>query len=511
MPTNESEQSGKIFRWLRFSRENLSKFAKLCTLDLYVFLICFGFAITRITGLQLIQDKVCLNQLKLPANICYNIEKRPGYEKEAIKLYKAATTFRTNENIIVFIPSILITLFSGRLLDKYPGQMKFFLAAPGFGIILHSILMIYHVIHFEIDYRQMYWVKLTYGLTGNMALFYSASYTYVLRYNPKNLRQVRFGMVDFAMHIGFASCISAGGTILVSNPWFYSGLRNYLGVYATSAIVNLIALIWIFLFMRTSNSGEDQSGLDKNENCCPQEQASSTDLIPDQSPSSNNDKLLVRFVKNIAQMVKTFTKKRENDDHIRLWWSLVCFSISQICIMSELIVVFQFAQRVYGWDAQYFSNLRAVTELIPTFGAALFPMILINKLKLSDTTLGIIGSYSLIFAYLIKGGFLVPSAFYVGEIVSMFIEMTPIAFRTIASRLITSDEYGQVSTVLSIIQSSSRLLSTIISTAIFNRTLHAYPGTVYLLATGVMFIPYLVLLWMDLTQRRINKRQAVSQ
>lgn len=296
---------------------------------------------------------------------------------------------------------------------------------------------------------------------------------------------------------------------MVSKPWFYSGLRNYLGVYATSAIVNFIALIWIFLFMRTPKSGENQTELDKNENFCTEEQSTPT-LAPAQSPSTN-DKLRVKLVKNLAQMIKTFTKKRENDNHIRLWWSLLCFSLSQICIMSELIVVFQFAQRVYGWDAQYFSNLRAVTELIPSFGAALFPLILINKLKLSDTTLGIIGSYSLMFAYLIKGGFLVPSAFYVGEIVSMFIEMTPIAFRTIASRLITSDEYGQVSTVLSIIQSSSRLVSTIISTAIFNHTLHAYPGTIYVLATSVMFIPYLVLLWMDLTQRRIDKRQVITQ
>lgn len=188
--------------WKKYSLEDVKRLARLCTLDVYVFLFCFGLAISNVTGLQMIQDKVCLNELKLQPEICYNIEKRPQYVNEAVKLYQAATVFRTYENVIIFIPSILVTLCSGRLLDKYPQHLKYFFTIPVIGVIMHNLLMIYNIIHFDYDYRLMYWAKTIFGLTGNVALFYSASYTYVLRYTPEKFREVRFGMIDFAMHMG---------------------------------------------------------------------------------------------------------------------------------------------------------------------------------------------------------------------------------------------------------------------------------------------------------------------
>ncbi|XP_074597336.1 solute carrier family 46 member 2-like [Brevipalpus obovatus] len=505
IPTKSDEEQ---YFWKKYSCEDVKRLARLCTLDVYVFLFCFGLAISNITGLQIIQDKVCLNELKLPPEICYNIEKRSEYVNEAVILYKAATVFRTYENLIIFIPSILVTLCSGRLLDKYPQHLKYFFAVPVIGVIIHNLLMIYHIIHFDIDYRQMYWVKTIFGITGNIALFYSASYTYVLRYTPQKYREVRFGMIDFAMHMGFNSSMSAGGTILVSSSWFYPRLRNFLGVYGSSAIVNVIALIWIVAVIRTSDLGENQASKDKcsNDQRERKENSSTTDQTIVQG-SQNDGKVKSKYLDNITEMAKTCAKKRENGNHIRLWWCLACVCLSQICIMGELTVVFQFAQKVYGWDAQYFSNLKTVTGLIPTFGAILFPVILVNKMKLRDTTLGIIGSYSLIFSCLIKGGFLIPAAFYLGEAVSVFTEMMSIAFRTIVARLISSDEYGQIFTVLSCIQTSAMVSSSILYTSIFNNTLNWYPGLVYHTVALMMFMPYIVLIWIDLSQRRSQNRK----
>ncbi|XP_074603369.1 uncharacterized protein LOC141856837 [Brevipalpus obovatus] len=501
----------KQFFWQNYSIQDVKKFAQLCTLDVYVFLFAFGMAISNITGLQIIQDKVCLNELNLSWEICHNIEKRPDYVNEAVHLYKSATVFRTYENIIIFIPSILVTLFSGRLLDKYPQYLKFFFAFPIIGMILHNLLMIYHIINFEIDYHQMFWAKIIFGITGNSALFFSSSYTYVLRYTPEKFRQVRFGMVDFAMHLGFASSMSAGGTILVSSPWFYSRLRNYLGVYGTSAIANIVSLVWLVTLMRTSSFGgneapkanqDDQnSQIDQNS----QVEQSNTNL------TNEKDGGKLEIFDNLVQMAKTCAKRRENGNHIRLWWCLGCVCLSQICAMGELTVVFQFAQKVYGWNAEFFSNLKTLTNLIPTLGAILFPIILVNKMKLSDTTIGIIGSYSLISSCLIKGGFLFPVAFYIGEVASMFTEMMSISFRTIAAKLISSDEYGQVFTVLSCIQSSATMSSSILYTGIFNNTINWYPGMVYHMVALMMFMPYLVLIWIDLSGKRLENRKRAAQ
>ncbi|XP_074602727.1 uncharacterized protein LOC141856341 [Brevipalpus obovatus] len=494
----------KQFFWQNYSVQDVKKFAQLCTLDVYVFLFIFGLTISNITGLQIIQDKVCLNELNLSWEICHNIEKRPDYVNEAVHLYKAATVFQTYERIIIFIPSILITLFSGRLLDKYPQYLKFFFAFPIIGMILHNLLMIYHIINFEIDYHQIFWAKIIFGIIGNTALFFSSSYTYVLQYTPEKFRQVRFGMVDFAMHLGFASSMSAGGTILMSSPWFYSRLRNYLGVYGTSAIVNIVSLVWLVTLMRTSSLGGDQAPKVNQDDQNSREQ-SAANLNNDK----NGEKLKV--FDNLVQMAKTCAKKRENGNHFRLWWCFACVCLSQICVHGEFSVVYQFVQKVYGWDAQYFSNLKTLTTLMPTLGAIIFPIILVNKMKLSDTTIGIIGSYSLIFSCLIKGGFLFPVAFYIGEVVTMSTEMMSIAFRTIAAKLISSDEYGQVFTVLSCMQSSASMSASILYTAIFNNTLDWYPGMVYHIVALMMFMPYLVLIWIDLSGKRLENRKRAAQ
>ncbi|XP_074602583.1 putative peptidoglycan muropeptide transporter SLC46 [Brevipalpus obovatus] len=492
-------------RWRDISSVDLKNFAITCLLDIYVFLFAFGIVITNITAMQIIQDKVCINDLNLPQEICINIEKRPEYSKQANHLYTTATTFRMYEDIIIFVPSILITLFIGKLLDKYPQHLKIFFAAPLIGVTLHCFFVIYNVIYFELDYRYLYLAKIPFGIFGSIALFYSASYTYVLRYTPKKFREVRFGMIDFAFNMGLTISMAAGGSLLVSEPWFYPRLRNYMAVYSVSALACILALVWMALMIRNSNlqkhsSDADDGGKEKIENPETSEQTCITNPTS-QSRDSENGHKFAPF-NNIIQMAKTCAKKRENNGHIRLWWCLACVCLSQICLMGELTVVYQFVQKVYGWDAQYFSNLKTITNLIPTFGAITFPVILVNKMKLSDTTLGIIGSYSLLFACLIKGGFLVPAAFYLGEVVSMFTEMMSIAFRTIAARLISSDEYGQVFTVLSCIQASSPVTSSILYTLIFNNTLDWYPGFVYHTVACMMFMPYIVLIWMDLSERR---------
>lgn len=208
-------------------------------------------------------------------------------------------------------------------------------------------------------------------------------------------------------------------------------------------------------------------------------------------------------------MAETRTKKRENGNHIRLWWCLVCVCLSQICVMGELTVVFQFTQKVYGWDAQFFSNLKTIIQPISTFGAILFPIIFVNKLK--DTTIGIIGSCSLIFKCLIKGGFLFPVAFYIGEVVSMFTEMMSFAFRTIAAKMISSDEYGQVFTVLSCIKSSATTSFSILYTTIFNNTINWYPGMVCHTTSLLMFMFYVVLIWINLSGKRMENQKRAAQ
>ncbi|XP_074602702.1 lysosomal proton-coupled steroid conjugate and bile acid symporter SLC46A3-like [Brevipalpus obovatus] len=493
------------------SLADVKNFAISCLLDVHVFLFAFSVAITNITSMQIIQDKVCVNDLRLSPEICHNIEKRPGYSKQADHLYRKATEFRMYEGIMIWIPSMMVTLFIGKLLDKYPQLLKVFFLAPLVGITIHCFLVIYNAIYFELDYHHLYWAKLPFGLFGSTALLYSASYTYVLRYTPKEFREIRFGMIDFAFNLGITTSMAVGGSILTVDPWFYPRLRNYIGVYGVSALGCILAILWIIFVVQNSTIQESPSTENGKEEKIMNDDKPSESIFQQTSAQKTEENSKFTPLKNIVQMVKTCAKKREDGNHIRLWWCLVCVCLSQICLYAEFSVVYQFVQKVYGWDAQYFSNLKTVVNLIPTFGAIIFPVILVNKMKLSDTTIGIIGSYSLISSCLIKGGFLFPVAFYIGEVASMFTEMMSISFRTIAAKLISFDEYGQVFTVLSCMQSSAGMSSSLLFTGIFNNTINFYPGMVYHAVALTMFMPYLVLIWIDLSGKRLENRKRAAK
>ncbi|XP_074596196.1 lysosomal proton-coupled steroid conjugate and bile acid symporter SLC46A3-like [Brevipalpus obovatus] len=479
------------------SSADVENLAISCLLDVYVFLIAFSLGITNITSMQIVQDKVCINNLKLPREICHNIEKRPGYSKQADHIYRKATEFRI--------------LFIGKLLDKYPRLLKVFFLAPLVGIATHCFLVIYNAIHFELDYHHLYWAKIPLGLFGGIALLHSASYTYVLRYTPKEFREIRFGVIDFVLSLGITISMAVGGSILIAEPWFYPRLRNYIGVYGVCILCCMLAILWIIFVVQNSKIQESSSTEDGNEEKIMNDDEPSESIVQQTSARKTEENSKFTPLKNIVQMAKTCAKKRKDGNHIRLWWCLACVCLSQICLYAEFSVVYQFVQKVYGWDAQYFSNLKTVAHLIPTFGAIIFPVILVNKMKLSDTTIGIIDTCSLISSCLIKGGLLYPASFYIGEVVSMFTEMMSIAFRTIAAKLILSDEYGQVFTVISCIQSSAGMTSSILFTGIFNNTINWYPGMVYHTVALMMFMPYLVFIWMDLSKKRLQNQTHAAQ
>lgn len=123
---------------------------KMLRIDLYVLMFAFTMGITHVTNNQLVQDKICLNDFGLPPDVCRNIQERPDYTKEAIAIYRKTTLFSTYASLVIFIPSIVVTLFLGRWLDRYPQNLKFVLASPLLGFILYCLGCIYQCIHFKI-------------------------------------------------------------------------------------------------------------------------------------------------------------------------------------------------------------------------------------------------------------------------------------------------------------------------------------------------------------------------
>lgn len=128
-----------------FVRENLRIFKVL----LLAFSFSFSFSFVNITTIQLVQDKYCLNQLKLSAELCKGVQKDESLQKQSIEIYQAATTFVGHQSLIFFFPGIFVSLFLGRWLDKYPHHMKYAFSGPLLGMSLVNLLYAYSAIEMQ--------------------------------------------------------------------------------------------------------------------------------------------------------------------------------------------------------------------------------------------------------------------------------------------------------------------------------------------------------------------------
>ncbi|XP_053201416.1 uncharacterized protein LOC128397644 [Panonychus citri] len=545
----------KIFQKIsKLSLSELIEFLSFLRLDIYFALFTLGFMSPGIPTSQFIQDKYCINQLKLEPSVCLNLEKLDGqYETIKNDVYTFSTTFKNYQFLIATPPGIILAIFMGYWMDTYPSHLKYLLALPCFGGCLTELISIYNVVYFELDIYNLLWVSLPNGFTGGFFIVMTGSYTYITRRTPAKYRAARFAVFELFMFTSMTLSTALGGKILTLRPWIIDQYRNYLAVFIVAFACKLIAMIWILLLLNDAdkaledpNSSKLDSSGDKfqkinnsNEQC-----KEVVKMLPIKDNENNiyldiNEEQTIELeplkgennvVKSLELSVKekhgnmekptgclpimfdifnpsTFTtmmkvccRKRPNNGRAIIWNLMLAMNVMLIGHIGEGTIGFPFAQKVYHWDAAYYSYISSAVMMIPTLINSMLPIILIHKFHLADTTLAIIGSISLILSLTIKGGILESHAFFISVIVGISGGLLPIAIRSIISRIIDQSEAGQVYALLACIESSGPMVASVVYSAIFNWTIKDFPGIVHHFAALTMFYPFIVSLWLDWTK-----------
>ena len=126
------------------------RFLCLLRIDFYFFLFLIGTYLIAIPVNQLVQDKICLNNLSLNSSICGNLNDVPS-DAEQLKLIvlEKATLIKNYQIMVSLAPGIILSLFLGRWMDLYPGHIKYLLAFPCLGEVIQSFLLIYLTIDWK--------------------------------------------------------------------------------------------------------------------------------------------------------------------------------------------------------------------------------------------------------------------------------------------------------------------------------------------------------------------------
>ncbi|XP_059061373.1 proton-coupled folate transporter-like, partial [Achroia grisella] len=127
-------------------------------------------------------------------------------------------------------------------------------------------------------------------------------------------------------------------------------------------------------------------------------------------------------------------------------------------------------------------------------------------MKLDDTVVGIISCTSKILASFIFAFATTTLEIYIAPLVEIFNGTSFIAMRSIASKLVTSEELGKVNSLFGLAEAMMPLVYGPLYSRVYMATLNMLPGAVFLLGAAMTVPAVAIFGWMYFEQREDNKQ-----
>ena len=270
------------------------------------------------------------------------------------------------------------------------------------------------------------------------------------------------------------------------NPWIKSQPKNYIGVFFFGLVAQLIGALVAFAmtFEYTPKTEPDKDKL------------SFIGVIKD-----------VFKVSRFKQPGTIFLKKRPNNGRLRLTLLLTSGAICLGAILGEDGIAYQFAQRVYGLSEDQYTSLFSLTTIIPSLLTSVGPTFFRGFLGLSDSTMAIIGSFSLLSFFLIRGIFLTIPGYIAGYLIGSFSRLASASVRTLVTIVVDPAETAQVFTLATAMENYISLGSTFLYTSVFSITIDSSPGTILILMACFQLYPLSVFCWSFFTRNQWQKKR----
>ncbi|CAG9834060.1 unnamed protein product [Diabrotica balteata] len=310
------------------------------------------------------------------------------------------------------------------------------------------------------------------AITGGWFTMFMGIFSYIGDVTTLDVRTLRIGIVNVFCSLGIPIGLALSG-ILYKKIGFY-------GVFSVSAIMYIMAFYYGY------KSIKEPKKLDKP-------------TLPDKPCA------FIRDFFNVRHLLDTFRvafKKGESKRRKKVMLLMLVVMVVIGPMHGEMSVGYLFTRYRFNWDEvdfSIFSTYSMVTNLIGTsFSVGVFS----HVLKFDDAIIGIYSSLSKILSSFVYGFATTSLVFYLGSLVEILNGTSFIAMRSIASKLVPTDELGKVNSLFGVCEALMPLLYGPMYNATYSATIHFMPGAFYILG-GILTVPAVIIFaWMYLQSRR---------
>ncbi|XP_037029710.1 solute carrier family 46 member 3-like [Bradysia coprophila] len=487
---------------------NLLEFIKILRVEPFTFAMLFQYGLRGMPSFLMIQDKVCMQWYNTTYEYCRDLPSTqedssgPGLYKT--RILADAIQMATYTTYVHLFPSLVYGLLIGAWIDRFNKGRKFLLIIFCLAGMMENVILICLTVKFDsTPYINVFMTIPTLILAGGYIGPRVAVTHYITATTPPKMIAIRFMIFEICMMLALPIGSALAGFIIVKPPTFLSGqTRNYTVIYIISFAIDVVCLLWVIVMVNERIAQQQQKVVEVQlqEQCKNDVANTPTSDIPDDR-NVHPFKLLFNR-ENAKSMLRIVSKKRPNKGRKQILLAILSLSIlfgEQIALGS---INSQFIQRVYYWNPDYTAYMGAIGMLIASTATMTIVPIMTRILNVWDIPLAIVGFFVNLTANFIKGCWLSENAYYLAMAVGSIGGMASICTRSHIAKTVDRNEQGKMMAVMAIADTISPVIATTIFSQIFRVTVDKYPGTVFYVIAGLIFIPIFSMIWIFLRTER---------
>ncbi|KAL4704089.1 hypothetical protein ACJJTC_004435 [Scirpophaga incertulas] len=403
-------------------------------------------------------EKACRVNLGYSDDVCSALNRRQteNYTAEEAEVQKLTASVQAWKNIVQTAFPCILVLFVGSWSDK-TGKRKACILLPIVGEVLCCTSFILNTYFFyELPLEVTALSDLFPSLTGGWITVCVGVFSYIGDVTTKEMRTFRVGVANLCMSLGIPIGMSLSGILLQQ--------IGYYGIFLISNCLYVASLIYGYIRLKDPVISEDRQT---------------------EQPVGWRGWVCSFF--DARHVRETLTVAfRSGPRRRRLRVSLL---IVVVCV-------------IFG-PLHGEMNVLIITNLVGTlFSISIFS----DFMKLDDTIVGIISCTSKILASFIFAFATTTTEIYIAPLVEIFNGTSFIAMRSIASKLVTSEELGKVNSLFGLAEAMMPLVYGPLYSRVYMATLSVLPGAVFLLGAAMTVPAVAIFGWMYFEQREDNKQ-----
>ncbi|XP_015176568.1 PREDICTED: uncharacterized protein LOC107066449 [Polistes dominula] len=424
-------------------------------------------------------EKACRVNLGYSDEICTNLAARntTGLEMEETAVQQLVAGMQTWKTALQSGLPILLILFMGAWSDK-TGYRKPCMLLPIVGEFLSSVSLIactywfYELPMEATGVLEALWPS----LAGGWFTMFMGVFSYIADITSIESRTLRIGAANVFFSLGVPIGMALSGVLYIK--------LGFYGVFSISMMCYVMSFIYGLVVIK-----EPPRRPINNKQPIDKDQFLNKNMMIDKRNVSFFASAKDFFsLKHIEETFSVAFKKGANNRQKRVIMLMIIVMVVIGPLYGEMAVLYLYMRYRYNWNEVKFSMWSTYGMVTNLIGTTLSVGVFSYILKVDDAIVGIMSCMSKILASFVYAFATTDWMIYLGALVEIVNGTSFIAMRSIASKLVPSDELGKVNSLFGVCESLMPLVYGPMYSSIYATTMNTFPGAFFIVG-GCMTIP----------------------